>query len=209
MDATQYREACETVQREAEEAVKAMGKVVDIQTAKADRDRKEIWEALNPNSGATCATIADRGRGRPQEFASETAEVSGESKSQINRHVARAEALGDQINEVVGTSLDKGVELDALKDMGAEDRQDLIDRAKAGEQVSARDYSALTAKDDPDRLRKMVVQAIAEVAKLANYGTATQVRDIAFMLDISQEAYDFLYVLELSGRLYRDGLRAA
>ena len=89
----------------------------DCQRSHYTKRRKEIWLALHPyesNSGATCADIQDRGRGRPQEFASETSSVTGESKSQINRYIARAEALGDDINRVVGTSLDKGVELDAL-----------------------------------------------------------------------------------------------
>ena len=84
--------------------------------------------ALHPyesNSGATCADIQDRGRGRPQEFASETSSVTGESKSQINRYIARAEALGDDINRVVGTSLDKGVELDALAKMPKPERKEI------------------------------------------------------------------------------------
>ena len=50
---------------------------------------------MHPNSGAACATIPERGPGRPVEFAASTAAITGESKSQINRHVARAEALGD------------------------------------------------------------------------------------------------------------------
>lgn len=40
--------------------------------------------------------------------------MSGESKRDVNRHLARAEALGDDLPRVTGTSLDKGVELDAL-----------------------------------------------------------------------------------------------
>lgn len=67
------------------------------QRASAIKRRKEVWEAMHPNSGATCADIPDRGPGRPREFASETADVAGESKSQINRHVSRAEALGDDL----------------------------------------------------------------------------------------------------------------
>ena len=39
---------------------------------------------------------------------------------------------------VLGTSLDKGVELDALKAMDPAERTALIDRAVAGEQVTAR-----------------------------------------------------------------------
>jgi len=82
------------------------------QRSSAIRRRKEIWEALHPNSGTNCPE--NRERGRPSEFASETANVSGQTKRDINRHLARAEALGDDLAEVTGTSLDKGVELDAL-----------------------------------------------------------------------------------------------
>lgn len=56
----------------------------------------------------------DRGRGRPEGFAAETAAASGQSKRDINRDLARAEALGDDLDRIVGTSLDKGVEMDAL-----------------------------------------------------------------------------------------------
>lgn len=63
---------------------------------------------MRPNSGATCATIREKA-GRPQEFAADTAIASGESKAQVNRHLARAEALGDDLDAVAGTSLDHGV----------------------------------------------------------------------------------------------------
>lgn len=43
--------------------------------------------------------------GRPVEFASDTAKATGEAKSSINRHLARADALGDDLQAVVGTSL--------------------------------------------------------------------------------------------------------
>lgn len=108
------------------------------QRAQAIKRRKAIWEALHPNSGAACATIPERGPGRPVEFAADTAKVTGESKSQINRHVARAEALGDDLPRVAGTSLDKGVELDALAKLPPPERAELIERAQAGESVSAR-----------------------------------------------------------------------
>ena len=36
------------------------------------------------------------------------------TKQAINQHIARAEALGDDLPRVTGTSLDKGVEMDAL-----------------------------------------------------------------------------------------------
>jgi hypothetical protein len=63
--------------------------------------------------GANCATHLDSiGRKKsPQQskaFAAETAALTGETKSTINRQLARAAALGDDIKAVVGTSLDKG-----------------------------------------------------------------------------------------------------
>lgn len=112
------------------------------QRAKSIKRRKEIWEAMHPSkeSGATCATLETPKTGRGNEqFAASTSEITGESKSQINRHVARAEALGDDLDKVAGTSLDKGVELDALKAMPPEERAPLIERAQAGEKVSARE----------------------------------------------------------------------
>lgn len=105
------------------------------QRAYAIKRRKEIWEARN--SGTNCSEIP-KGRGRPTEFAAETSEATGQSKQDINRHVSRAEALGDDLLEVTGTSLDKGVELDALKAMPEPERKELIQKAKAGEKVTAR-----------------------------------------------------------------------
>ncbi|WP_164479353.1 hypothetical protein [Methylocystis rosea] len=46
---------------------------------------------------------------------------------------------GGKAGDVVGKSLDKGVELDALAKAADEERKSLIARAKAGENVSARE----------------------------------------------------------------------
>lgn len=107
------------------------------QRAAAIKRRKQIWEALHPNTGSNCASIACS-RGQPKQFAAETAAVTGEPKSSINRHLARADALGEDLAHVAGTSLDKGVELDALKALPVAERQTLIERARKGEAVSAR-----------------------------------------------------------------------
>ncbi len=112
------------------------------QRAHAIKRRKEIWEARNLAAGTNCSTSLPDGRkAGPQhekQFAADTAEATGQSKQDINRHVSRAEALGDDLLEVAGTSLDKGVELDALKAMPVPERKELIQKAKAGEKVSAR-----------------------------------------------------------------------
>jgi hypothetical protein len=72
-------------------------------------------------------------------FAAATAAATGQSKATTNRAIARADALGDEaLAKVVNTSLDSCVELDALARLNAPERAELIERAVAGEQVSAR-----------------------------------------------------------------------
>ena len=131
------------------------------QRSKAIKRRKEIWEALHPVKAQRFDSVMDAlglddaneiqveqlvppeiGYGKPPQqdkgFAAETASISGETKQSINRRVAIADALGDDLDKVVGTSLDKGVELAALAKLPEEQRAELIERAQAGEKVSAR-----------------------------------------------------------------------
>lgn len=77
-------------------------------------------------------------RPHPKEFAADLADKTGRSKSSINQELARADALGSDLQAVAGTSLDKGVELDALAKLKPAERASLIERARKGEQVSAR-----------------------------------------------------------------------
>jgi len=104
--------------------------------------RKELWEILHPESSRRNPPTGNIGYGNPppaaKSFAADTQERTGESDRRTREHLARAASLGPDLHAVIGTSLDKGVELDALKDMPADERRDLIDRAKAGENVSAR-----------------------------------------------------------------------
>ncbi|WP_186079329.1 ParB N-terminal domain-containing protein [Burkholderia gladioli] len=113
--------------------------------------RKQIWEALHPEIQVAQVEPPEIGYAKPPKqekaFAAEPAVLTGQSKSDINRHVARAEALGDDIERLVGTSLDKGVELDALKAMPEPARKEVIERAVSGEKVSAR--SILAAQPKP------------------------------------------------------------
>lgn len=53
------------------------------------------------NTGQTLAT--NRGRGRPEEFASDTAKATGQSKSGINQKIARADNVV-VLSEVKGTA---------------------------------------------------------------------------------------------------------
>ena len=97
-----------------------------MQRAHYSKRRKEIWEALHPEPSVDYGredggeeeiqvgqlVPPEIGYKKPppqvQSFAAATAEVTGQSKRDINRNVARAEAIGDDLLRLTGTSLDKG-----------------------------------------------------------------------------------------------------
>ena len=114
------------------------------QEAAAISRRKAIYEELHPETKqhVAGAHAANRVMGRDASdnlsFASETSKATGKDKRSIERAAARGAALGDDLSDIAGTSLDKGVELDALAKTSEQDRKSLIERAKAGENVSAR-----------------------------------------------------------------------
>ncbi|MEI8394909.1 MAG: ParB/RepB/Spo0J family partition protein [Rhodospirillaceae bacterium] len=115
------------------------------------RRRKDIYLALHPETrkGTAQAAGMNRAVGREPQIADDvapaepftiaTARATGQSRDTIERDAARGEALGDAVlTDVRGTSLDQGVELDALKSLPEAERAPLVKRAKAGEKVSAR-----------------------------------------------------------------------
>lgn len=87
------------------------------QEASAIFRRKAIYEELHPetkhggNAGGPCGQFVHTAKA---DFASATADATGKDERTVRRAVARGEALGDDLGAVTGTSLDKGVELDAL-----------------------------------------------------------------------------------------------
>lgn len=131
------------------------------QRASAIKRRKAIWEALHPEGGRISPTP---GGDQKIGFATDTASVSGESKRRINEHLARAEALGDDLQKVEGTSLDKGVELDALAKLPEPKRAELIERAQAGEKVTAREKPKQEAarSDESVELRAMLAEQASQ-----------------------------------------------
>lgn len=105
--------------------------------------RKQIWDEMNGRVGERNPSTqkATLHKDRPQNqkrFAAEISSVTGDSKTQVNLKIARARELGPDIHRIVGTSLDKGVEMDALMKLPEPERATLISRAEAGEKVSAR-----------------------------------------------------------------------
>ncbi|WP_143348392.1 ParB/RepB/Spo0J family partition protein [Ensifer adhaerens] len=106
--------------------------------------RQAIWMEINGKSETTCSTLPKTGRGNKQ-FAAEVAEVTGASKVDINRKLRRARELGDDVSAIVNTSLDSGVEMDALIKLPQDERKELIDRAASGEQKHPASVPAATS----------------------------------------------------------------
>jgi ParB family chromosome partitioning protein len=110
------------------------------QEASATFRRKAIYEELHPETKAGAAGASARWNGKDANensaFASATSDAIGKNRRSVEIAAARGEALGDDLGAVTGTSLDKGVELDALAKLPKDERKGLIDRAKAGERVT-------------------------------------------------------------------------
>lgn len=108
--------------------------------------RKTLYEAIHGSAKAIGAAAANKVLGRgdasanlADAFTSATAVASGSSQRTIQREAARGEALGPvTLAKVTGTSLDRGEELDALAALSPQRRSEIVDRAAAGEKVSAK-----------------------------------------------------------------------
>lgn len=77
--------------------------LTSAQRASAIKRRREIWAAMHPKGGRISPTP---GGEQVIGFAADTAASTGESKRRINEHLARADALGDDLEDVFGTSVD-------------------------------------------------------------------------------------------------------
>jgi ParB-like chromosome segregation protein Spo0J len=111
--------------------------------------RQVLYEKRNPETkrGAAggAATKAKSRKAKPQNadkpsYSEDAAAKTGKSRDTVERAVRRGKKIPD-VASLAGTSLDKGDELDALAKLGenAPERQaELIERAKAGEQISAK-----------------------------------------------------------------------
>ena len=103
--------------------------------------RKELWEIRE-------SQVAQLDPPRPQYskgFASSTSEATGLSKPSINRDISRAEKIEPDVMEsIVGTEMDKGVELDALAKMEPEEQREAVDAVQSGDTEKLSDW------DKPD-----------------------------------------------------------
>jgi ParB family transcriptional regulator, chromosome partitioning protein len=122
--------------------------------------RKAIYEKLNPSTkhGAIGGGRGKAGAGdKAERFTKATAEATGRSERAVQLDAARGETLGQEtLAKIAHTTLDKGVELDALAKLSVDDRATLVDRAVAGEAVSAQvapnAAGVVDYEEDPDEV---------------------------------------------------------
>ncbi len=140
------------------------------QRTKYTKRRAQIWEALHPAERQVgqvvppTSLVDSLGRSKsPQQmpsFAAATAASTGQTKRTTNRALARADALGDTtLDKITGTSLDTGVEMDALAKLPEPARAELIERAVAGEKVSAKPAAAAPVHSPVQQPEKPPVSA--------------------------------------------------
>jgi len=86
-----------------------------------------------------CAPHApdDLAEERPEAFTADTVKKTGRSKRSVETDSSRARSV-PALEKVVGTSLDKGEEIDALAKLSPEKQSELIERAASGQKVSAK-----------------------------------------------------------------------
>lgn len=103
------------------------------QRAQAIKRRRQIWDALHPDNqrfdsvwdalepgGKTLSTRSEGGKfaagndGGGKGFAASTAAAAGMTKQAINQHLARAEALGDDLERIKGKDQPATLPLDPL-----------------------------------------------------------------------------------------------
>jgi ParB-like chromosome segregation protein Spo0J len=104
--------------------------------------RKELYEELHPETkqGGAPGKAGGGKDTKPAKlatFAEDTARKTGESRRKVERDATRGKKV-KVLADIAGTSLDQGDQLDALAKLSEKEQRDLADRAKAGENVSAK-----------------------------------------------------------------------
>jgi hypothetical protein len=118
--------------------------------AKHTHERKRIYERAHPETKPTKKggpgrgkrtrrQLGDESSGVPERFTKDTAAKTRQSERTIQRDARRGETK--RIEEIEGTCLDSGAEIDAIRQLQQLDpakADELIDQAAAGKEVSAK-----------------------------------------------------------------------
>jgi hypothetical protein len=106
--------------------------LTSAQEASAVFRRKAIYETIHPETKHGGDRKSDQVANSATRFTQATSDATGKAERTIRQAAARGEAIGEAaLAAIAGTSLDKGVELDALAKMPADDRRAIIDRFRA------------------------------------------------------------------------------
>src|SRR5690606_821227 len=115
----------------------ARGELSPAERALHIAERKAIYERKHEEAKHGATGRRGKKDANLASFAEDTARKTGRSKRDVARDATRAKAVPN-LADVIGTSLDKGAELDALAKLPVEKQTEIITRAKAGEKVSAK-----------------------------------------------------------------------
>jgi ParB-like chromosome segregation protein Spo0J len=117
--------------------------------------RKELWEKREKTQvGQVVPPEIGNKKPPPQEkgFAADTAKATGESKRDVNRKTSRAEKIApDVINDIKGTDLDKGTNLDILKKLKPDEQRDAVERVQKGTSPTIDDAYEFITGDPPSK----------------------------------------------------------
>jgi N6-adenosine-specific RNA methylase IME4 len=104
--------------------------------------RKELYERARPETkqGGDRKSASAKSKSQNENlktFVADTATKTGKGRSTVARDVTRGRAVA-VLSDIVGTSLDKGDEIDALAQLPPEEQRALADATKTGKRVSAK-----------------------------------------------------------------------
>lgn len=169
----------------------ARGELSAAERAMHVSERKKLYEELHPetksgkhqNRANQHGKVEDRKVYDPAEealfneilqrqakrFSADTAAKTGRSESAVQKDAARGTKI-DSIAKVVGTSLDKGEELDALAKLPQPQQEALIKRAAAGEKVSAKPVMKQLARAEKEKALAEKTITVSLASEAALYG---------------------------------------
>ena len=127
--------------------------------------RKKLYEALYPQTKHGGDRSSSRQNGDLKRFTRDTASKTGKSERSIQRNVARAKRV-DVLKEIVGTSLDKGDEIDALAKLPESEQRELANLASEGRKVSAKTRVKQIAREE----REQALAAKQQALPIKKYG---------------------------------------
>jgi hypothetical protein len=153
--------------------------------------RKELYEKVHGKAKAKGARAANKKMGKKNDasdnlsdaFSTDVAKKTGQTARNVRRKVARSKKVA-VLPKIVGTSLDKGREIDALAKLPAAEQRSLAEAAKKGEKVSA--VIALNACDPEANMsdgREEIELPMQDFDRLAKFKRRTVDREALWVAE--------------------------